>query len=105
MREAEITIATADGTLDAFTCHPEEGGPFPAAILYMDAPGIREELRDFARRLGTAGYFVMLPNLYYRVGREGGYGFDRTRTSQDDAERQKMFAVMNTLSNAMVAAD
>jgi len=75
MREAEITITTDDGTLDAFTCHPEEGGPFPAVILYMDAPGIREELRDMVRRLATAGYFVMLPNLYYRTGREGNYGF------------------------------
>ena len=35
----------------------------------MDAPGIREELRDMARRLATAGYAVLLPNLYYRAGR------------------------------------
>ena len=76
MREFETDIATADGALDCFVCHPDEGGPHPAVIIYMDAPGIREELRDMARRLGTAGYFVALPNLYYRTGREGGYGFD-----------------------------
>jgi carboxymethylenebutenolidase len=34
----------------------------------MDAPGIREELRDMSRRLATVGYCVMLPNLYYRAG-------------------------------------
>ena len=34
----------------------------------MDAPAIREELRDMARRLASSGYYVMLPNLYYRAG-------------------------------------
>ncbi len=105
MREVEIGIQTADGTMDTFICHPEEGGPFPAVILYMDAPGIREELRDMARRIGTVGYFVVLPNLYYRRGREGDYGFDLSRIRSDDSEREKMFDVMRTLTNARVVAD
>ncbi len=105
MREVEIGIQTADGTMDTFICHPEEGGPFPAVIMYMDAPGIREELRDMARRIGTVGYFVVLPNLYYRSGREGDYGFDLSRIRSDDGEREKMFDVMRTLTNAGVVAD
>ena len=105
MREVEIGIQTADGTMDTFICHPEEGGPFPAVIMYMDAPGIREELRDMARRIGTVGYFVVLPNLYYRNGREGDYGFDLSRIRSDDGEREKMFEVMRTLTNARVVAD
>lgn len=105
MQEVEIGIQTADGTMDTFICHPEEGGPFPAVILYMDAPGIREELRDMARRIGTVGYFVVLPNLYYRSGREGDYGFDLSRIRSDDSEREKMFDLMRTLTNAGVVAD
>ncbi len=105
MREVEIGIQTPDGTMDTFICHPEEGGPFPAVIMYMDAPGIREELRDMARRIGTVGYFVLLPNLYYRRGREGDYGFDLSRIRSDDSERKKMFDVMRTLTNAGVVAD
>ena len=42
----------------------------------MDAPGIREELRDMARRLATVGYYVVLPNLYYRAGRDTIFGAD-----------------------------
>ena len=76
MREAEVAIKTSDGDMDMFVCHPEEGGPHPAVVFYMDAPGIREELRDMARRIATVGYYVALPNLYYRRGREGDYGFD-----------------------------
>ena len=105
MREVEIGIQTAEGTMDTFICHPEEGGPFPVVIMYMDAPGIREELRDMARRIGTVGYFVLLPNLYYRKGREGDYGFDLSRIRSDDNEREKMFDVMRTLTNAGVVAD
>ena len=105
MREAEVTIETDDGEMDMFVCHPEEGGPFPVVIFYMDAPGMREELRDMARRIGTVGYYVALPNLYYRIGREGDNGFDLARIRDDDAELQKMFAAMNSLSNGGVVAD
>ncbi len=105
MQEKILEIATPDGVMDTFVCHPDEGGPHPAVIMYKDAPGMREELRDMARRLGTAGYYVALPNLYYRVGREGGFGFDRERIRVDDGERDKMFKVMRSLSNAGVVAD
>ena len=105
MHEYEAEIRTADGVMDTFVCHPDEGGPFPTVILYMDAPGIREELRDMARRIGTVGYHVLLPNLYYRSGREGAYGFDLSRIRIDDDEMAKMYAVMRTLSNAGVVAD
>lgn len=40
----------------------------------MDAPAIRDELRDMARRLATGGYAVLLPNLYHRAGRDTTYG-------------------------------
>ncbi|WP_288903601.1 dienelactone hydrolase family protein [uncultured Sneathiella sp.] len=105
MKEFDAEIQTADGMMDMFVCHPEEGGPFPAIILYMDAPGIREELRDMARRIGTSGYFVILPNLYYRRGREGNYGFDRERIREDDSERTKMFELMNETTTVKVVRD
>ena len=46
MLEREVIIATPDGAMDCFFCTPEESGPHPGVILYMDAPGIREELRE-----------------------------------------------------------
>ncbi len=105
MREFETEIKTDDGVMDVFVCHPEQDGPHPAVILYMDAPGIREELRDMARRMGTVGYTVLLPNMYYRTGREGHYGYDLARFRDDEGERAKMFEVMNTLTNARVVHD
>ena len=105
MQEAEVQISTAEGLMDTFVCHPEEGGKYPSVIIYMDAPGIREELRDMARRLASVGYYVLLPNMYYRIGREGSYGFDLGNTINLDSEREKMFSVMRSLTNSMVISD
>src|SRR3954453_20271693 len=60
--------------MESFICRPERDQPHPAVLFLMDAPGIREELRDMARRLATVGYYVMLPNLYYRAGRDTYFG-------------------------------
>lgn len=105
MHDYEVEIATDDGVMDVFVCHPEEGGPFPAIIMYMDAPGIREELRDMARRIGSVGYFVILPNMYYRTGREGHYGFDLERIRTDPEQYQNMFKIMNETTSERIVAD
>jgi carboxymethylenebutenolidase len=56
--------------MNTFVVHPEENGPHPVVLFYMDAPGKREELHDMARRLASVGYYVVLPNLYYRRTRD-----------------------------------
>ena len=99
MIEQHLDLKTADGTMNTFVTHPEEGGPHPVVFFYMDAPGKREELHDMARRLGTAGYVVVLPNLYYRQTREFELDFN------DPASREQMFAYMNQLSDPMVVSD
>jgi len=66
MIEKELDITTPDGAMNAFVVYPDENGPHPVVLFYMDAPGKREELHDMARRLAAQGYYVVLPNLYYR---------------------------------------
>src|SRR3954465_12606902 len=97
MIEQTIDIDTQDGAMETFICHPERGGPYPAVMLLMDAPGIREELRDMARRLGTVGYYVLLPNLYYRAGSDTIYGPDVVdRNSPDSARMRAVRTKMTT---------
>lgn len=72
--DTEIDIPTPDGVMNTFVTRPDGDGPHPVVLFYMDAPGKREELHDMARRIGTVGYYVVLPNLYYRTVRE----FDAT---------------------------
>ena len=70
MIEKNIDIQTKDGAMNTFITRPEEEGVYPIVLFLMDAPGKREELHDMARRIGTVGYYVILPNLYYRTARE-----------------------------------
>ena len=69
MRDRILRIKTPDGEMETFVTHPQSEGPFAAILLYMDAPGIRAELYDFARRVASTGYYCMVPDLYYRHGR------------------------------------
>ena len=68
MLEKQIEIETRDGLMTTFICRPERNAPHPVVLFYMDAWGIREELREMVRRYATVGYYVVLPNLYYRSG-------------------------------------
>lgn len=98
MIEHHIELKTKDGAMGTFITHPEEDGPHPVILFLMDAPGKREELHDMARRLGTAGYYVMLPNLYYRTVPE----FELAR---DPGGRKRMFELMTSITNGMVMED
>ena len=102
MIERQIEIETRDGRMSTFICHPERGGPFPVIMFYMDAPAIREELRDMARRLGTSGYYVMLPNLYYR---SGVMELGPLSADPDSPERIKMFQLMGSLTIQLIMSD
>lgn len=110
MRERLVEIATPDGRMETFITHPEQGGPFPAIVIYMDVWGVREELYDIARRVGTVGYYVMVPDFYYRQGRVR-HEFRNERNEMislaklDAATRQAVSAAGQQLSNAMVVAD
>ena len=99
MQTFNTDVTTADGAMDCFVAHPDGAGPFTPIILYMDVPGIREELRDFARRLAADGFLCVLPDLYYR---EGKVRFD---LSKGESELKKMFAVGSQLTNAMIMRD
>ncbi len=100
MIETETHVVTRHGLMSSFLVHPESGGPFPPIILYMDAPGIREELRNLARRIARAGYICILPDMYYRLGT---VRFDIPR--RDDGMSGVIRAAMNSLTNALVVDD
>ena len=44
--------------METFVTHPQQDGPFPPVIFYMDVWGVREELYDLARRVATVGYYL-----------------------------------------------
>ncbi|MGW1596257.1 dienelactone hydrolase family protein [Streptomyces sp. NPDC002343] len=63
-----LRIPTADGRADAFAAFPEDGGRHPGVLMYPDGFGIRPVVREMARELAGHGYYVLVPNLFYRHG-------------------------------------
>lgn len=102
MIERQLDIRTNDGATTTFIVHPEREGPHPVILFFMDAPAIREELRDMARRLASSGYYVMLPNLYYRAG---VMELGPLSPDPDDPGRARMVVLMNSLSIPLVMDD
>jgi carboxymethylenebutenolidase len=110
MQEQCVEIKTADGTMDAFITHPEENGSFPAVLLYMDIWGVREELYDIARRIGTVGYYCMVPDFYYRNGKRIHFEFRNEKNQTISINRLQGEALRQIqsrpkLTNQMVLDD
>ncbi|WP_217197265.1 dienelactone hydrolase family protein [Streptomyces buecherae] len=68
MPSTTVRIPTQDGQADAFAAYPDDGERHPGVLLYADAFGLRPELRDKARQLADHGYYVLVPNIFYRHG-------------------------------------
>ena len=98
MIEKNEIIKTSDGNMDTFVVHPDGGSKSPLVVFLMDAPGKREELHDMARRIASSGYYVLLPDLYYRF--EPGFVTDFTEES-----RKIMFSYMHSLTYNMIIRD
>jgi len=62
---ARIEIATEDGVCPTFV-FGDRGAP--NVLMYMDGIGMRPALHAMAERLASAGFYVMLPDLFYRIG-------------------------------------
>lgn len=103
MIETTEDIATRAGAMETFIVRPERGAPAPAVLMLMDAPGIREELRDMARRLAACGFCVLLPNLYYRAGRDTMFG--PGVMTEGDPERARMRAIRTKMTIPPVMED
>lgn len=63
-----LQIPTADGRADAFAAFPDDGAGHPGVLMYPDGFGIRPVVRELARELAGHGYYVLVPNVFYRHG-------------------------------------
>ena len=110
MQDHFVEVPTATGRMETFVTHPQQDGPFPPVILYMDIWGVREELYNLARRVWTVGYYVMVPDFYYRQGRirtdfRDSHGKAISLDRLDKEAQQRALAPQKKLSDAMVVED
>src|ERR1700745_2025488 len=103
MEHALLRIETPDGHCPTHVHHPDGSGPWPGVIVYMDAIGMRPAMMEIAERIADAGYYVLLPDLFYRVQSDAVLG---ARVFSDPEARADLFQrVMPSASAANVMRD
>lgn len=103
MPHETIEIRTEDGLCPTHVFTPNKAGELPAVLFYMDGIGIRPALFEIGERLASGGYYVMLPDLYYRSGfsaREGSHLF-----TDPDIREAWMQNVLPTVSITNIMRD
>ena len=103
MPHTQLQIETADGHCPTHVYHPMGGGPWPAVIMYMDGIGMRPALMEIAERIANNGYYVLLPNLFYRVAFDASHGMKVF--TDPDLRKDLMTRVMPSASPANVMRD
>jgi carboxymethylenebutenolidase len=68
LTQRSVEIETADGTCPAALSIPGGEGPRPGVIMFPDAGGMRDTMRQMGERLSDLGYVVLVPDFYYRNG-------------------------------------
>lgn len=64
----DVEIPTADGQLTGVLAIPAGKGPFPAVVMVHEVFGIDQSMRTQIQRMASAGYIVVMPDLFSRGG-------------------------------------
>jgi carboxymethylenebutenolidase len=90
----DLSIQTPDGEARAFAFTPSGGkAPWPAVLMFMDGVAIRPALFDMAERLASNGYYVLLPDMFWRAGPYDPIDVKKV-FAQGDEERRKTFGAL-----------
>lgn len=65
---SDVVIPTADGELRGVIGIPNGSGPWPGVVMVHEVFGVEENMRAQIERLASAGYLVVMPDLYSRGG-------------------------------------
>jgi carboxymethylenebutenolidase len=97
--ETNVDIKTPDGTCDAAFFHPKSGA-HAGVLIWPDAFGLRPSLRGIGRRLAAEGYSVLVPNPFYRVGKDQFTDASTVNFQRDRAKITPLMASINAAGNA-----
>ena len=103
----QVDIPTPEGVIDSWLFFPqkspEQAGRWPLVILNTDIKGVRETFVEHGRKLASYGFFVVLPNLYYRLGRAPV--IDPSASFGDEKSKDRLQQLRQSLSNEGIRAD
>jgi carboxymethylenebutenolidase len=98
-----VEIEASDGICPAALSIPAGDGPWPGVIIFFDAGGMRDTMRQMGERLSDLGYVVLVPDLYYR---NGPYDPVDMRTAFGNKEiAEKVMGMMRGYTSDQVVRD
>ena len=103
MTQRDVEITTPDGVCRASLHTPDGGGAHPAVVMYTDAGGVRDTFHAMAQRLAGAGYAVLLPDPYYRLGEIEP--FDLATAFTDPEQRRRLGELVASVTKAGSTTD
>ena len=103
MPQQDVEIPVPDGVSHGSLHVPDGDGPWPGALVFPDAGGLRDTFRAMGDRLAALGYVALVPDVFYR---EGDWApFDMKTAFSDEKERARLFGFIGRLTNERVIAD
>jgi carboxymethylenebutenolidase len=103
MPRIDVQIPTSDGVSNASLHVPDGHGPWPGVVMFPDAFGLRDVMRDMGDQLAGLGYVTLVPDVFYRAGEWAP--FDPINSFTDEKERGRLFALIGSLSNDRITTD
>jgi carboxymethylenebutenolidase len=101
--ETDVDVRTADGVANAALFHPSGAGKWPAVLIWTDIFGLRPVFRDMGRRLAAQGFVVLVPNPFYRSGRDPMGATPLDFSNPDD--RAKLMGFRGAMTNPGIDSD
>ncbi|HKI44473.1 MAG TPA: dienelactone hydrolase family protein [Balneolales bacterium] len=99
----EVDIKTRDGNADCYAFYPDDAKNLPSVIFYMDVMGVRDSLFRMAQRIADQGYYVLVPNLYYRKAKKLSFSPDTVK--EPGPKRDEMFGLLQSLNLEKMMSD
>jgi carboxymethylenebutenolidase len=103
MSRLDVPIPAPDGHSHGTLHLPAGDGPWPGVLVFPDAGGARETIRQIGDRLASLGYVALVPDTYYRAG--AWAPFSAATVFTDKQERARMSGLSSVLTNDRVIAD
>lgn len=68
----EVTVEDGGGAMAMYFAHPKKAErALPGIIVFQEAFGVNNHIKDVARRFAEEGYFAVAPELFHRTAAKG----------------------------------